>query len=157
MATTRKFLSVDGLKFFVSQLYARGFNGMGLSHVDFTEELKEKLESSASTANIKALNDKIEALQALVNADSNGAIDRFNEIVDFLAGIGDDTTLKGMFSNIAVQIAEAKKAADEAQKALDAFKETVYTKDETDEAFIRDEDLVPLSEAEINAAIAPMA
>lgn len=152
MAT--KFLSENGLKKFVEILYARGFQGMGLSQENFTSELKAKLESTATTEGMAQLSAKVTALEALINADSSGAIDKFNEIVTFLAGISDTETLDGLLGDVATQIADAKKAGTDAQTALDAFKPTVYTKTDADSTFIKKADMVALTDAEITTLIA---
>lgn len=152
MAT--KFLSENGLKKFVEILYARGFQGMGLSQENFTSELKAKLESTATTEGMAQLSAKVTALEALINADSSGAIDKFNEIVAFLAGISDTKTLDGLLGDVATQIADAKKAGTDAQTALDTFKSTVYTKTDADSTFIKKADMVALTDTEITTLIA---
>lgn len=124
MATT-KYLDYAGLEYIVGKLYARGFKGMGLSQEDFTTELKNKLNALVAASSPDDLADlfgRVQALEELIQADSDGAINKFNEIVTFLAGITDDKDLQGMLADIATQIAAAKKAGDDAQAALDAYK-----------------------------------
>lgn len=123
MATT-KYLDYAGLQRLLTKLFAREFKGMGLSTNDFTDALKAKLDSLASPEDLTALTEKVTKLEALVAADSDGVINKFNEIVAFLAGIGDDKTLDGLMADIAAQVAEAKKAGTDAAAALDAYKAT---------------------------------
>lgn len=156
MAKT-KYLSLAGLTTFVAQLKARGFEGMGLSEENFTAALKAKLEATATTEGLKELNDKVTALEALVQTDSDGVINKFNEIVAFLAGISDTKTLDGLLADVATQVADAKKAGTDAQTALDAFKETVYTKTDADATFVKSADLEAITDAEILSIVNPTA
>lgn len=135
MAQT-KYLDMAGLQALLNKLFAREFRGMGLSTNDFSDALKQKLESLTSPEDLTALTAKVAQLEALVAKDSDGVINKFNEIVAFLAGIGDDKTLDGLMADIAAKVAEAKKAGDDAASALDAFKGTVYTKAQADGAFV---------------------
>lgn len=137
MAT--KYLDLAGLQTLLSKLFAREFKGLGLSKNDFTDALKTKLESIAAPEDLTELAAKVAQLEALVASDSDGVINKFNEIVTFLAGIGDDKTLNGVLSDISTQIAAAKKAGTDAQSALDAFKPTVYSKTEADGKFVAKE------------------
>lgn len=135
MAT--KYLDYAGLEYIITKLYERGFNGMGLSHEDFTAELKTRLSdlyntlkdfdpnSVASDSTLTQLQAKVNGLEALIEADSDEVINKFNEIVAFLAGIQPSDTLEGKLSGIATQISTAKKAGDDAAAALAAFKTEV--------------------------------
>ena len=109
---TKKFLDYAGLAQIIDQLYKRGFKGMGLSTNDFTSDLKAKLENipenAVTAADLKALNDKVAAIEQLIESDANGAIDKFNEIVAFLEGIGDTDTLDGIVSGISAKITAAE-------------------------------------------------
>lgn len=104
MAEAKKFLDYAGLQHFVEKLYARDFKGMGLSQENFTTELLNKLNSTATTEGLSQLTTKVNEISALIEADSDGAINKFNEIVAFLAGIGDTDTLDGMMKDIATQL-----------------------------------------------------
>lgn len=55
--------------------------------------------------NISTISSKVTALEKLIESDSDGAINKFNEIVSFLANITDDKTLQGIVSDISTQIA----------------------------------------------------
>lgn len=123
MAT--KYLDYAGLEHIVGKLYARGFKGMGLSHEDFTAELKAKydaLAAASSVEDLQALFTRVDELEALIDADKDGAINKFNEIVAFLAGITESQTLDGIVGNIATQVADAKKAGTDAASALETYK-----------------------------------
>lgn len=115
--TVRKFIDTAGLQHFVEKLYARGFKGLGLSQENFTSELLAKLNSTATTEGMGELNTRLVALEKLIEADSDGVINKFNEIVTFLNGIGDDKTLDGI-------LASKANSAD------------VYTKTQADATFI---------------------
>lgn len=82
-------------------------SGKGLSANDFTTALKTKLEG-LSNYDDTALSNSITSLQnqfnALVNADADAAIDTFNEIVAFLAGLENTETLEGILADISTQI-----------------------------------------------------
>jgi len=56
-------------------------------------------------ANITTLSGKVTALENLIQSDSDGAINKFNEIVAFLANITDDSTLQGIVNGINTSIA----------------------------------------------------
>ncbi|MCM1450684.1 MAG: hypothetical protein NC102_00275 [Clostridium sp.] len=138
MAQT-KYLDMAGLQALLDKLFAREFRGMGLSKNDFSDALKQKLESIAAPEDLKTLASKVASLETLVAKDSDGVINKFNEIVAFLTGIGDDKTLDGLMSDIATKVAEAKKAGADAASALDAFKGTVYSKEAAEGKFVAKE------------------
>lgn len=58
------------------------------------------------STNITTISDKVAALEKLIESDSDGAINKFNEIIAFLANITDDTTLQGIVNGINTSIAE---------------------------------------------------
>lgn len=122
-----KFLNYAGLEHLIEVLKSHGVaGGLGLSQENFTSALKAKydaLVAVSSVEDMEALFTRVSSLEALVEADSDKAINKFNEIVAFLAGIeqGGDGLSKTL-SDIAAQIAEAKKAGTDAQSALDTYK-----------------------------------
>lgn len=63
-----------------------------------------KFKDLLSTS-ITDLSTKVTALEALVESDSDGAINKFNEIVAFLKNITDSQTLDGIVSGINTSIA----------------------------------------------------
>ena len=89
--------------------------GMGLSQENFTSALKETLEdlASAGTAEaIAALETAVREITSLIESDSDGAINRFNEIVSFLAGVSDSDSLDGLLADISAQIVNVRKALE---------------------------------------------
>lgn len=78
-------------------------DGKGLSSNDYTAAEKNKLatlknyDDSALVAQVKALE---QSLNTLVGDNASEAIDNFNEILKFLAGITDTQTLEGLLANI---------------------------------------------------------
>lgn len=122
-----KFLNYAGLEHFIELLVNHGFaDKMGLSQENFTSALKAKYDALAAASSVEdltALFTRVEALEKLIDADSDQTINKFNEIVEFLAGIdpsGDG--LASTLADIATQIADAKKAGTDAQTALNSYK-----------------------------------
>lgn len=82
--------------------------GKGLSTNDFTNALKQKLDSLENyddTELENAINNLQEQLDTLVNADADAAIDTFNEIINFLKGVENTDTLEGILAGIQQRIA----------------------------------------------------
>lgn len=119
--TVNKFLSYEGFAHFIESVAATGIKGKVLSETVFTEAMAAKLDD------LTELKAKVADLVSYIESDSNGAIDKFKEIVAFLKGIADTETLDGMMSNIATQIADAKKAGTDAQTSLANYKTEVTT------------------------------
>ena len=72
-------------------------------------------ESSLQTLtdeDIADMQSAIRSLQGLIGADVDGNINKFNEIVSFLSGIGDTSTLEGLFQDVATQLAGKQPAGD---------------------------------------------
>lgn len=115
MAT--KHLDYAGLAHVIAKLMAREFQGKGLSAEDFTTALKNKLASLPDTAvdsnTFDALRENVTALEGLIESDSNGAINKFNEIVTFLEGVSDTSTLRGLLGEIAGQYSDAASRIEE--------------------------------------------
>lgn len=83
----------------------------GIPATDLAEAVQTAI-TAAGTAlqpdDLDTLNGKVAALEALISEDPDAtthAIDKFNEIVAFLAGISDTQTLDGIISGISDQIA----------------------------------------------------
>lgn len=57
------------------------------------------------STNITDISTKVAALEKLIESDSDGAINKFNEIVAFLKNISDSQTLDGIVSGINTSIA----------------------------------------------------
>lgn len=94
MAT--KYLDYAGLQSLLDKLFERKFKGLGLSKNDFTDALKAKLDAIARPEDLTAMQTRVAALEKLVESDSDGVINKFNEIVAFLAGVGDTETFNGL-------------------------------------------------------------
>lgn len=54
----------------------------------------------------------IESLQQLIGADVDGVVNKFNEFVAFLHGIGDDQTLEGIIADFTRQLAGKQPSGD---------------------------------------------
>lgn len=107
-----KYLDYAGLQHIITKLYERGFNGMGLSHEDFTATLKGQLEalqakladfdpnSVASDSTMTQLQAKVNGLEAVINsagtADGDKIINKLNEVFAFLADVSSDDKLKAI-------------------------------------------------------------
>lgn len=87
--------------------YVRAVAGKQLSTEDFTTVLKEKLEGlqnyddAAVQSAIAAINQRIESL---VGDSSDSAIDTFQEMKAFLAGIADTDTLSGLLTALKIEL-----------------------------------------------------
>lgn len=96
--------------------------GKGLSSEDFTTTLKEKLASLSNyddSAIVAAINGLRSDLDNLVSGDTTKAINSYNDVIAFLAGIEDSESLEGIIAAIEKQIASKQdKIAD-----LDAIRE----------------------------------
>lgn len=57
------------------------------------------------STNITGISTKVAALEELIESDSDGAINKFNEIVTFLKNISDSQTLDGIVNGINTSIA----------------------------------------------------
>lgn len=82
--------------------------GTGIPATDLAEAVQTAL-SSAGTAlqpsDLTTLNGKVAALEALIGEDTDGAINKFNEIVAFLENVTDQQTLEGIISGLNTSIA----------------------------------------------------
>jgi len=82
--------------------------GKGLSTNDLTDDLLSRLRSAATAAGLDDLARQVSALQALIDVDSDAAINKFNEIVRFLSGIdsSEGTTLQSLLADIASRLSD---------------------------------------------------
>ncbi len=79
----------------------------GIPATDLTTTIQQLLTAAGTAlqpADIVELTEKVAQLESLVAADADGVIDKFNEIVAFLAGIGSSETLAGTLADIATQL-----------------------------------------------------
>lgn len=85
--------------------------GSGIPKTDLASAVQASLglaDTALQTSDLDTLNGKVAALEALISEDPEAtthAIDKFNEIVAFLAGITDTQTLNGIISGINDSIA----------------------------------------------------
>lgn len=102
MADATKFLDYAGLEYILGKLKERKvFGNMGLSAENFTAELKTKYDALVAASSVEDLTElftRVTALEALVETDSDGVINKLNEIITFLAGIEDTKTLEGIMA-----------------------------------------------------------
>lgn len=90
--------------------------GKQLSTEDFTTALKEKLESLENYDDVE-ISKAVETLRsdfdALVSGDTSSAIETFNEVTAFLAGLEDTGTLAGIVAAIQQNIAAKQDRIDD--------------------------------------------
>ena len=85
--------------------------GSGIPKTDLASAVQTSLglaDTALQSSDLNTLNGKVAALEALISEDPEAtthAIDKFNEIVAFLAGITDTQTLDGIISGINNSIA----------------------------------------------------
>ena len=80
----------------------------GIPATDLAEAVQNALTAAGTAlqaSDLNTLNGKVAALEALIESNSDGAINKFNEIVTFLANITDANTLEGIVSGINTSIA----------------------------------------------------
>lgn len=116
--TNNYYLGGTSLEFFMNQLYQRKFKNMGLSHEDFTSAFKTKLESLDSEV-VEPLAARVSALENLIEADSDAAINKFNEIVSFLEGLDPSNPLSGIIENFNTKTTELQDQMDTIKTAQD--------------------------------------
>lgn len=122
--TVKKFLDYEGLQYLLGKMLSGDINGKGLSTNDFTDEMLTKLNGTATTEGLADLTTRLQTLEGHFGTDSDKVINKFQEIVAFLAGIESTETLDGLLSGVATQIADAKKAGTDAAAALNTYKGT---------------------------------
>lgn len=98
-------------------------SGYGLSKNDFTDLLKAKLESlqNYDDSEVRSLVAEIQKeLDTLVEGDTQGVIDSFNEMEAFLQGITETETLTGLLEQLKTSLEEqiSQKVDKEAGKGL---------------------------------------
>lgn len=89
------------------------------------QELESAL-TSLTDNDISQLQTAVGNLQGLIGADVDGVINKFNEFVAFLAGIGDDKTLNGIIADFTQQLAGKQPLGDYAtNERVDEVEERV--------------------------------
>ena len=91
-----------------SSVYQKPANGIPAT--DLTQAVQNALTAAGTalqSSDLNTLNGKVAALESLISEGSNptAAIDKFNEIVAFLAGITNTDTLDGILSGMSTSIA----------------------------------------------------
>lgn len=103
--------------------------GKGLSANDFTDALKAKLEGLRNYDDT-ALNKEIDALEkridTLVGGSASEAIDTFNEIEAFLAGISDTSSLTKMLSDLRASVLEEIASQDMTEAEASEMCDTIF-------------------------------
>lgn len=150
-----KFLTLEGLQHLITKLYARGFSGMGLSQENFTKEMLAKLNSTATTEGMAEINARIAAVEALIEADKDGAINKFNEIVAFLDGIADTQTLAPVIADVAAnKAAIAQRYTKTEADAAFQPKGTYLTEHQSLAGYAKTADYAAITDAEIDSILA---
>jgi hypothetical protein len=75
------------------------------------QDLEDALDSLTDN-DIADLKSAVQALQGLVGSDIDGTINKFNEIVAFLAGMGQSDTLQGKLQEFSNLLAQKQPAGD---------------------------------------------
>lgn len=98
-----------------------------VDHENRIASLESQLQT-LTTDDLVAIRSAISSLQSLIGADVDSTINKFNEIVSFLAGIGPTETLQQLLADIAAQIAAKQDAGDYATNSrVDALESRVNT------------------------------
>ena len=87
------------------------------SHVDVVDQgnritALENALDSLTLGDIADMKSAISALQDLIGTDVDGTINKFNELVAFMAGMGESDTLQGKLQEIAALLAQKQPAGD---------------------------------------------
>lgn len=87
------------------------------SQVDVSEHERrlgelERTVRSLSEDDIAGINSAIANLQNLIGTDIDGTVNKFNEVVAFMAGMGESDTLEGKLQEIAALLAQKQPAGD---------------------------------------------
>ena len=75
------------------------------------QDLEDALDSLTDN-DVADLKSAVQALQGLVGADVDGTVNKFNEIVAFLAGMGQSDTLQGKLQEFSNLLAQKQPAGD---------------------------------------------
>ena len=108
--------------------------GKGLSSNDFTNALKEKLEGleNYDDAEISSAVEKLSRdFNALLGNNASAAIESFNEIIAFLEGIEDSTSLDAIVASIQQEIAKVSNGLADTDAKLTELSAEVGKKQDT--------------------------
>ena len=107
----------DGKHTFL-QLLDNFKNGVSVEGQGLTEAERQHLKEALTKDDLGEIENTIKDLVALVDEDTDGVINKFNEIVAFLGGISDTSTLDGIVSGISTQISSLGNRIDEVEKKI---------------------------------------
>ena len=107
----------DGKHTFL-QLLDNFKNGVSVDGQGLTEAERQHLKEALTKDDLGEIENTIKDLVALVDEDTDGVINKFNEIVAFLSGISDTSTLDGIVSGISTQISSLGNRIDEVEKKI---------------------------------------
>ena len=107
----------DGKHTFL-QLLDNFKNGVSVEGQGLTEAERQHLKEALTKDDLGEIENTIKDLVALVDKDTDGVINKFNEIVAFLSGISDTSTLDGIVSGISTQISSLGNRIDEVEKKI---------------------------------------
>ena len=107
----------DGKHTFL-QLLDNFKNGVSVEGQGLTETERQHLKEALTKDDLGEIENTIKDLVALVDKDTDGVINKFNEIVAFLSGISDTSTLDGIVSGISTQISSLGNRIDEVEKKI---------------------------------------
>ena len=107
----------DGKHTFL-QLLDNFKNGVSVEGQGLTEAERQHLKEALTKDDLGEIENTIKDLVALVDEDTDGVINKFNEIVAFLSGISDTSTLDGIVSSISTQISSLGNRIDEVEKKI---------------------------------------
>ena len=107
----------DGKHTFL-QLLDNFKNGISVEGQGLTEAERQHLKEALTKDDLGEIENTIKDLVALVDEDTDGVINKFNEIVAFLGGISDTSTLDGIVSGISTQISSLGNRIDEVEKKI---------------------------------------
>lgn len=109
-------LIADGKNTFLQLLnnYKNGIPAEG----QMTDVEREKLKEALTKDDLGEIEETIKGLVDLVDENTDGIINKFNEIVAFLAGIADSSTLDGIVSGISSQISALSSRIDDVEAKI---------------------------------------
>lgn len=109
-------LVADGKNTFLQLLnnYKKGIPAEG----QMTDAEREKLKEALTKNDLGEIEKTIKSLVDLVDENTDGVINKFKEIVAFLAGIADSSTLDGIVSGISSQISALSSRIDDVEAKI---------------------------------------
>ena len=75
-----------------------------LHHLSRSSEDVNTNNALVTASELSAVSGRVTTIEGMINADSNGTINKFNEIVDFLAGYTENDTLQSLINGVANSI-----------------------------------------------------